>query len=203
MKRQRKPCRSDTIFEIQHLKNILILFAHPAFERSRIHARLLQAAAGVKGVTIRDLYQLYPDFDVLPQVEQSVLEQHDIIIFQHPLYWYSSPALIRQWMDLVLEHGWAYGKTGTRLQGKHLMNVVSTGGNHEAYTPQGHHGHPLSAFLLPFEQTARLCYMNYLSPFVVHNSNALTEQQISEEATRYAQLLEQLQTGPQLVISNP
>ena len=174
---------------------ILILFAHPAFERSRIHARLLKAAASVRDVTIRDLYELYPDFDVLPQVEQPVLEQHDIIIFQHPFYWYSSPALIRQWMDLVLEHGWAYGQTGTRLQGKQLLNAVSTAGNGDAYTPDGHHGHPVSDLLLPFAQTARLWYMTYLPPFVVHNSNKLTEQQLTEEAARYSRMLEQLASG--------
>lgn len=184
------------------MPKILILFAHPAFERSRIHARLLQAAATVKDVTIRDLYQLYPDFDVLPQIEQAVLEQHDIILFQHPFYWYSSPALIKQWLDLVLEHGWAYGKNGTRLQGKHMMNVLSMGGNEAAYTPQGHHGHSIKEFLLPFERTAGLCNMNYLPPFLVHGSNTLNDQQLGEYAARYVQLLEQLKT-PQLGIPQP
>ena len=156
----------------------------------------------MKDVTIRDLYQLYPDFDVLPQVEQTILEQHDVVIFQHPFYWYSSPALIRQWMDLVLEHGWAYGKAGTRLQGKYMLNAISTGGNDEAYTPQGHHGHTIREFLLPFEQSARLCYMNYLPPFVVHGANTLNEQDLHVYAARYTQLLEQLK-APQLSIQQP
>ncbi|AWO00796.1 NAD(P)H oxidoreductase [Chitinophaga alhagiae] len=182
---------------------ILVLFAHPAFERSRIHVRLLQAAATVQDVTIRDLYQVYPDFDVSPQAEQPIVEQHDVIIFQHPFYWYSGPALIKQWMDLVLEHGWAYGKNGTRLQGKRMMNVLSMAGNEQAYSAQGHHGHPVNAFLLPFEQTARLCYMQYLPPFTVHSSNALSDQQLNEHANRYIQLLEQLKTNAAALISNP
>lgn len=182
---------------------ILVLFAHPAFERSRIHARLLRAAATVQDVTIRDLYQVYPDFDVSPQAEQPIVEQHDVIIFQHPFYWYSGPALIKQWMDLVLEHGWAYGKNGTRLQGKRMMNVLSMAGNELAYSAEGHHGHPVNAFLLPFEQTARLCYMQYLPPFVVHGSNTLNDQQLNEHANRYIQLLEQLKINAAALIGNP
>ncbi|WP_343701271.1 NAD(P)H-dependent oxidoreductase [Chitinophaga sp.] len=182
---------------------ILVLFAHPAFERSRIHARLLRAAATVQDVTIRDLYQVYPDFDVSPQAEQPIVEQHDVIIFQHPFYWYSGPALIKQWMDLVLEHGWAYGKNGTRLQGKRMMNVLSMAGNEQAYSTEGHHGHPVNAFLLPFEQTARLCYMQYLPPFVVHSSNTLNDQQLNEHANRYIQLLEQLKMNTAALIVNP
>lgn len=177
------------------MSKILILFAHPAFERSRIHAKLLQAAASVPDVTIRDLYELYPDFDVQPQQEQSVLEEYDVIIFQHPFYWYSGPALIKQWMDLVLEHGWAYGKDGTHLLGKHMLNVISTGGDETAYSPEGHHGHNIGAFLLPFEQTARLCNMNYLPPFLVQGSNVLNEQQLNAHAARYTSLLEQLKNG--------
>lgn len=157
----------------------------------------------MQDVTIRDLYQVYPDFDVSPQAEQPIVEQHDVIIFQHPFYWYSGPALIKQWMDLVLEHGWAYGKNGTRLQGKRMMNVLSMAGNEQAYSAEGHHGHPVNAFLLPFEQTARLCYMQYLPPFVVHGSNTLNDQQLNEHANRYIQLLEQLKINAATLIGNP
>ena len=62
-----------------------------------------------------------------------MLLAHDIIVFQHPFYWYSSPAIIKEWQDLVLENGWAYGTGGNNLQGKYLMNAVSTGGNRDAY----------------------------------------------------------------------
>lgn len=172
---------------------VLILFAHPAFERSRVHARLIGAAKQQPGVTLRDLYEVYPDFDVHPDTEQQILAAHDIIIFQHPLYWYSGPALIKQWMDLVLEHGWAYGREGVALKGKYMLQVISTGGNEAAYGPEGHHGHSLKQFMLPFEQTAKLCNMQYLSPFVVHGTNQLTELQLDQYTERYAALLQTLQ----------
>ncbi|MGE7774013.1 NAD(P)H-dependent oxidoreductase [Chitinophaga sp. NPDC101104] len=174
---------------------ILILFAHPAFERSRVHARLIKAVRTLPGITLRDLYEEYPDFDVLPKLEQPLLEQFDLVILQHPFYWYSGPALLKQWMDLVLEHGWAYGKDGTALKGKYLMQVISTGGNAHAYSPEGHHGHAVYDFLLPFRQTAALCHMEYLPPYVVPGSAHIDEAELGRYADGYVQLLQSLSAG--------
>ncbi|WP_126245088.1 glutathione-regulated potassium-efflux system oxidoreductase KefF [Chitinophaga rhizosphaerae] len=174
---------------------ILILFAHPAFERSRVHARLIKAVRTLPGITLRDLYEEYPDFDVQPKLEQPLLEQFDLVILQHPFYWYSGPALLKQWMDLVLEHGWAYGKDGTALKGKYLMQVISTGGNAHAYSPEGHHGHAVYDFLLPFRQTAALCHMEYLPPYVVPGSAHINDAELGRYADGYVQLLQSLSAG--------
>lgn len=177
------------------MAKVLILFVHPAFERSRIHAALLKAAVGLPDVTLHDLYEIYPDFDVVPKIEQKLLSEHDVIIFQHPFYWYSGPALLKQWLDLVLEHGWAYGHEGTALQGKYLMNVISAGGKEMSYSPEGHHGYPLKQFMLPYEQTATLCHMHYLPPFVVHDALGLDAEQLEKYADAYVDLLKGLQAG--------
>lgn len=95
---------------------ILVLFAHPAFERSRVHRRLVAAARAQHGVTIHDLYEAYPDFDVDVRREQELLLAHDLIVLQHPFYWYSTPPLVKQWIDLVFEYGWAYGARGRRVR---------------------------------------------------------------------------------------
>jgi glutathione-regulated potassium-efflux system ancillary protein KefG len=177
------------------MAKILILFAHPAFERSRIHAALTKATVGLPDVTLHDLYEVYPDFDIVPRIEQKLLTEHDVIIFQHPFYWYSGPALLKQWQDLVLEHGWAYGHEGTALQGKYLMNVISAGGKEMSYSAEGHHGYPLKQFMLPFEQTARLCHMHYLPPFVVHDAVGLDATQLKKYTDAYVALLQGLQSG--------
>jgi len=85
--------------------HVLILFAHPALEKSRVNRRLVAAVQGLEGVTFHDLYEAYPDFYIDVKHEQRLLEAHDIIAFQHPLYWYSTPSLLKEWQDLVLEHG--------------------------------------------------------------------------------------------------
>jgi glutathione-regulated potassium-efflux system ancillary protein KefG len=177
------------------MPKILILFAHPALEKSRLHAQLLQEVKNIPGITLQDLYEAYPDFDVDVAREQALLLQHDIIFLQHPFYWYSAPALVKQWEDLVLEHGWAYGKTGKALQGKRMGNIISAGGKESSYQPEGHHRHTMQQFLLPFSQTAALCNMEYLPPFVIHGAHLLDEYGIHQYVAAYRQVLERLRDG--------
>ena len=116
---------------------------------------------------MNDLYESYPNFHVNIAREQALLLEHDVIIFQHPFYWYSSPAILKQWQDLVLEYGFAYGRDGTRLNGKLFLTAISTGGPSSAYQRSGYNYFTVRELLAPFEQTARLCGMTYLPPFVV------------------------------------
>jgi glutathione-regulated potassium-efflux system ancillary protein KefG len=164
---------------------ILILFAHPALEKSRINHWLIKAVRDIDSVTIRDLYEHYPNFHIDVKVEQELLLAHDIIVFQHPFYWYSSPAILKEWQDLVLEHGFAYGHDGTFLRGKKILSAITTGGSKQAYCRQGHNYFTVRELLAPFEQTAHLCGMDYLPPFVIHNTHQLQD---SEQVSKYADL---------------
>lgn len=174
---------------------ILILFAHPAFERSMAHKRVLARVRQLADVTVHDLYEAYPDFDIDIQYEQQLLLDHDIIFWQHPVYWYSSPAIIKQWQDLVLVHGWAYGRNGTMLKGKRIANVVTTGGGEHSYSTEGIHGHSLKDFLLPFARTASLCNMAYLPPFVIHGTHSLGATDYDFYAWQYEALCVALRDG--------
>lgn len=173
---------------------ILIIFAHPALERSRVHYRLLKAAQTVEGVTCHDLYQLYPDFMIDVDKEQALLAEHDIILFQYPLYWYSTPSLLKEWQDLVLEYGFAYGEAGLALKGKLFANVISAGGSHAAYQASGENHFTIRELLRPLEQTANLCGMIYVPPFVIHDANDLSQAEIDATATQYQHLLTHLHT---------
>ena len=95
---------------------ILVLHAHPRSNASVVQRAMLRAIAGLDGVTLVDLYADYPDFDIDVAREQQRLLAHDVIVLQHPFYWYSSPAIIKEWQDLVLENGWAYGPGGTQAR---------------------------------------------------------------------------------------
>ena len=119
-------------------------------------------------MTVHDLYEVYPAFNVSAKREQALLLEHDVIVFQHPFYWYSVPAILKQWQDIVLEHGWAYGAGGTQLSGKITLNAMTTGGPEQAYAKTGFNNFSMREFLAPWEQTANLCKMKYLAPFVVH-----------------------------------
>ena len=173
----------------------MILFAHPALELSRVNVPLVDAVRGMEGVTFQDLYEAYPDFDVDVAREKRLMEQHPVVIFQHPVYWYSSPALLKQWEDLVLEHGWAFGSGGTALRGKTLLSVLTAGGGEEAYCRDGYNQYTMRELLTPFEQTARLCGMRYLPPFVVHGTHSLTEAEIAVHASDYRRVVAALRNG--------
>jgi glutathione-regulated potassium-efflux system ancillary protein KefG len=172
---------------------ILVLFAHPALERSRVNRRLVAEAQAVPGVTVHDLYETYPDMHVDVGHEKELLTAHDAIIFQHPFFWYSTPALLKEWQDLVLQHGWAYGHGGRALAGKVTFNAVTTGGPEISYNPEGYNRFTVRHLLAPYEATANLCAMRYLPPFITYGALRLTEAGAIDAAARdYRRLLEAL-----------
>ena len=149
------------------MKNILILFGHPAFRRSTINAALREAVETLDGVTFHDLYASYPDFLIDVQSEQRLCETHDIIVFQHPFYWYSTPSIVKEWFDLVLEHDWAYGSAGTALAGKLTFQALTAGGAAEDYRGGGLNRYTIRELTRPYQATANLCGMDWLPPFAV------------------------------------
>ncbi len=151
-------------------RRVLVQFAHPVVERSRVGRPLLEAARALPGVTINDLYEEYPTLWIDVAREQELLLAHDVIVFQHPFYWYSTPAILKQWQDMVLEHGWAYGDNGTMLAGKITFNAITTGGPAAAYRREGYNRFSVRELLAPWEQTASLCGMRWLAPFVAHGA---------------------------------
>jgi len=171
-------------------KKILLLFAHPLLEKSRVNKVLMRNIRSHPSVTFHDLYEEYPEFNIDINREKKLLLEHSLIIWHHPFYWYSCPPLLKQWIDMVLEVGWAYGPGGTALEGKKVIQVISTGGPQAAYTPEGHNHYTIRQFLAPFERTALLCRMEYLPPFVIHGTHRLTEEQIREYAAMYNSLLD-------------
>ena len=77
-------------------RNVLVLFAHPSPGRSEVNGPMARAASGIDGVTLVDLYAEYPDFRINVDREQKRLLDNEVIVFQHPLYWYSTPAILKE-----------------------------------------------------------------------------------------------------------
>ncbi len=171
---------------------VLILFAHPALQKSRAHRVLAEAVSPLPGVTFHDLYERYPDFFIDAKAEQGLLRAHDVIVFQHPFYWYSAPAIVKEWQDHVLQHGFAYGAGGDALRGKVTFSVLTTGGSEESYRADSREHFTVRQLLAPFEQTARQCGMDYLPPCVFHGTDALDEAGLSAVASEYARLISAL-----------
>lgn len=174
---------------------LLVLHAHPRINASVVQRAMLRAIAGLDGVTLVDLYADYPTLDIDVAREQQRLLDHDVIVLQHPFYWYSSPAILKEWQDLVLENGWAYGPGGTKLAGRYLMSAISTGGSAEAYHHEGRNRFEMGELLSPFNQTAYLCSMAYLAPFVIHSGRRMAPAELSAAAESYRDLIVGLRDG--------
>ena len=164
---------------------VLLILAHPALERSRANRVLAKAAKGLSGVTFKDLYETYPDFVIDIEAEQAALVAHDVIALQFPLFWYSTPALLKEWLDLVWLHGFAYGEGGEALKGKKLFVTCTTGATAKAYHAHGYNRFSMDEFLRPLEQTAHLCGMEWETPFVVHGASVKDDTALKAEAERY------------------
>ncbi len=172
----------------EHARTLLI-FAHPALERARLNPVLLAAVADLPGVTVRDLYELYPDFAVDVPEEHRLLAEHDLIVLQFPLYWYAAPALLKEWVDVVWLPGFAYGAGGGAMAGKTLMCAVTTGSGEESYAGFSACDPTLEDFLLPWAQAARLAEMRWSPPFSVHAATLLSDGVLAAEAARYRERL--------------
>lgn len=163
---------------------ILVVYAHPAPRRSRVNKPLARMLAGLPGVAMHDLYWHYPDFDIDVRTEQEALEAAEMLVLQFPVQWYATPSLLKEWIDVVFEMGWAYGPGGTALRGKHMMVLASAGGRAHAYSQDGIHGHALDMFLLPLQQTAALCGMQWQPPHVLHDADDAPDEAIDAHIAR-------------------
>ncbi len=153
------------------MARVLVNYAHPGQRHSRINRSLARCAEMLDGISFVDLYASYPRFNIDVDQEQLQLLNHDVIILQFPLYWYSTPALLKEWQDLVLEYGFAYGPGGDKLAGKYLLPVVTAGAAEETYQCDGSNCYSLRELLAPLEQTAALCQVEYLPPYVLFSAH--------------------------------
>ncbi len=170
------------------LPRILLIFVHPEPDSSIANSVMLKKIQGLEHVTIHDLYAEYPDFFIDVQKEHDLLLSHDIIVFQHPLFMYSCPALLKEWIDRVLGKGFAFGENCV-LKGKYWRSVITTGGAQEAFAASGYNKYPMQEILQPFELTASLCRMHWVEPLVLHWARHVSDVIRYQHAENYRQWL--------------
>lgn len=178
------------------MNRVLINFAHPARVRSKMNRKLLSAVESMEGVTINDLYSNYPDFLIDVKREQELCESHQVIVFQHPFYWYSTPSIMKEWLDLVLQHGWAYGSEGKALHGKWFLQAITAGGDEDTYHKDGYNAFTIPELTSPYRATANLCGMTWLPPFAVMGIHrGLTNDEMDGYAMEYENCISLLRDG--------
>ncbi|WP_438497087.1 NAD(P)H-dependent oxidoreductase [Paenibacillus sp. IHBB 3054] len=163
----------------------LVLVFHPNLSDSRLNRRWAEEMEKQPDVTIHRVYEAYPNEEIDVAAEQKLMEQHDRIILQFPIYWYSSPSLLKKWQDTVLTYGWAYGSTGNKLHGKELMLAVSVGASEDSYTAEGAFSFTLDELLRPFHATSYMIGTRFLTPYAAFGVMQLTDEQIEQTAKDY------------------
>ncbi len=170
------------------LPRVLVIYAHPEPHNSIANQVMIKRVQSLEHVTVHDLYGAYPDFFIDVNHEHDLLMNHDVIVFHHPLYMYSCPALLKEWLDRVLGKGFAFGD-GSALEGKYWRSVITTGGKEEAFSARGYNKYPLEQILQPFELTAALCQMHWMEPLVLYWSRNVSDIERYEHAEQYRRWL--------------
>lgn len=169
---------------------ILHLVFHPNLNHSRVNRIWQQQlVASGKITTSRDMYAEVPNFTFDVAHEQQYLRDHDRIVLQFPFYWYSSPPLLKKWLDDVLTYGFAYGSTGTELTGKDLQIITSAGGQPRHYTGFSIYA-TIPQLLQPFHLTANLCGMNYMMPVWMYHADTAAEETIRKQGDTWVGMID-------------
>lgn len=163
----------------------LVIVTHPNMEASRVNKAWVEELQKQGDVTIHELYKAYPNENIDVSKEQQLVEAHDRIIFQFPLFWYSAPSLLKKWFDSVLQYGWAYGPDGSKTAGKEIGVAVSTYGSEASYQPTGSNRFTLQEILRPFEATAHFISASYLPHFRLNDVSNLTDERLAQSRIDY------------------
>lgn len=165
---------------------VLVIYSHTYQEQSTAGKAILEVFKKAPGFTVRYLEELYPDpskIDVA--AEQQALVEADVIVFQHPIFWFSMPAALKRYMDEVFQYGFAYGTGGDKLKGKKFIHSFTAGSSAATYegTEFG------SALVAPLKCTAAYAQMDYVKAAPLYGQLALTNPNVAEEARQHAEKL--------------
>lgn len=168
------------------MKTVVNVF-HPNFKQSRVN-KALSVGLADDNITVRHLDDLYPDFQIDVAHEQEVLQNADRIVLQYPMYWYSTPALLKKWEDDVLTHGWAYGSNGDVLHGKELLVAVSVGADN--YGRDKFAKYTVNELLRPLQATSRLIGTKFVKPFKTMGASSISDEDLKQQVVKYHEYLQ-------------
>lgn len=164
----------------------LVVVSHPKIDHSNTQSFFREASAPLPSVRIVHLDAVTKP-DQMPN--QADLQWADRIIFQFPLYWYSAPASLWQWLDELWIKGVVYDENGGLLTGKTLGLVINYSQAPTTFRMGGSNQHPLDDFLTPFVAIAKRTGLTLLPTLAVPQFDRMTEEQHLQLLIDYQQYL--------------
>ncbi len=138
-----------------------------------------------------------------PDVEAEIrkMEWCDFMLWQHPLWWFGLPAILKGWVDRCFAMGRTYG--GGRLyengvfKGKRAMLSITTGGPADAYAKGGFNG-DIHAVLRPVHRgILNFTGFDVLAPHIIYAPVRLRDEQRKAILDGYSRRLRQIdKEGP-------
>lgn len=169
----------------------LMILAHPNFDQSIANKTIIETLQTTQNdLEIRNIFQLYPDYQIDIAAEQAALLRHDLIILQYPMYWFNMPAILKSWFDQVLTYQFAYGSKGDKLKSKKLLSSLTVGQPEQNFIQDQEL--LMNGFLLSIQKSAEYTQMENLTPFILYDISTVighTQQDIQSKAQRHAQKL--------------
>ncbi len=171
------------------MRKKLVIVTHPDLAKSVINRRWMEELrkAGEE-VTVHSLYDIYPDEKIDIQKEQALVDAHDAIVLQFPIYWYSAPSLLKKWFDEVMTPDWGY-LNHYALEGKKVALAISTGGKAEDYSEKGLAGFTTAQFLTPYIMSCDYLKAVYAGYHACYNTFGITPEELEENAKAYKQFV--------------
>lgn len=99
--------------------------------------------------------------------ERKLIGSCDRIVFQFPLYWYSAPAGLKNWIDKVFSRNYVYGDGQFNLEGKEFGLVVTTGLAKKDFQVGGIESMTMDQLMAPYRAFAHRAHMKILPLFLV------------------------------------
>lgn len=165
---------------------ILVIATHPNIKESRVNKVWIENLKKESNITVRFLDEIYEDIKKIDiEKEKKFLEKAERVVFQFPFYWYSMPALMREYFDKVLQFGWAYGPRGDALKGKEFLVALSVGAPEYSYMGGSYNNFTITELLRPLEATANAIQMVYLPYFALFDIPRLSDDDIVESTRKY------------------
>ncbi|MDY5061048.1 NAD(P)H-dependent oxidoreductase [Staphylococcus simulans] len=172
----------------------LVIIAHPDIQEgdvNQVWKKTLEDRSDL--VTVHDLYQTYPDGNIDVEYEQDLLQKHDHIIFQYPMFWMSYPPLLQQWFDEVYTHGFAFDG-GDALKGKYFALAISCGQPQAHYKEDGPIGYTIDEICNPLKGVVNLVGGHFFGVHAIYQTDDIDNfATLAENADEYISFVERLQ----------
>lgn len=152
---------SSSLQAVALTKNILLVSGHTDIKHSIANKTIIRnLKSEFKNLEVSSLCELYPDYNINIPAEQEKLKKADVIILQFPMFWYDAPSILRKYFEDVMTHGFAFGKNGDALKGKHIIVSLTIGGREQDYQ-HNEQNFEIREFMYSFQQLSKKCNMRW------------------------------------------